>query len=155
MRTEVEARPTGGNAAELIVQAAQYERFAEMAGDVLAPGYRRLAADLCRRAADLMDPHGPSDARPAPQPASLKPRDPRATGEAARAFVELLTARRSGIDDDGAQLLGTRDPRPVLWVAVTAMTSVMNAVSDESAQALIANWGLTSAKLAEGVSSDG
>ncbi|HZU54834.1 MAG TPA: hypothetical protein VFA06_03090 [Actinocrinis sp.] len=135
----------------LLRQAADYDEFGDKVGGDLGPHYKDLARALRCRVAVLLGPYGLAAARKAQPAASLKPRDSREIGEAARAYVELLTARREGIDDDGARLLAGRDPGPVLWVAVTAMTSLLNKVSEESAQDLMSRWGVTAANLAEGV----
>lgn len=155
MRTAAESRPAPASAAELIAQAGQYERFAEIAGDVLAPEYRRLAADLCRRAAALMDPGAPAHPCPAQRAASIKPRGPQEVGEAWKTFLALVAARRGALSDDGAELLGEQDPGPVLWAAVAAVVFILNQVTDATAQTLLSRWGVSAARLAEGVSSHG
>lgn len=133
------------SASELRERAAEYDAFAE-----LGPRYRQLAADLRRRAAQLLDPSAgphepPADTPPETPAAPLMPRTREQVLAAWRLVIGMVTARRAGIDEDGAALLGDIDPRHALHAAISAVVSLLSAMDPAVAQSIVEHWALNAA----------
>jgi hypothetical protein len=141
-------------AAELREQADDYDRFAGRVGAVLGPEYVALAAELRRRAERLLNPHAepqepPVDLAAPPSPDPLQPQSREQALAAWQAVLRLVTARRSGLDTDGANLLEV-DPRHVVWAAVAGLSVLLDACDPSAAQAIMEGWGLNAAVASHG-----